>query len=763
MSASDAVTGKAEPIDSSRHTEAIESLTDGQIPTAPRPQRTGAIWRALLASIVCYVSTVGLSLVLAIVLVYVAASALATALGGTPVGSPPASTGSAPQLSFSDLGTLVHTLVSFTGYTFFASHLTPIEASAFGGATYGVIGIGSATIALVAILVPFAFARRSERAIPSLSALRAASRGLAIAVPYWIGALALYLASFISVGDSQLGASLHPSGLALVIPALLVGIGGALGAASMRQPGLDVAESILRGLARASIAIVVGILATVAVVSILYALQAATNPSSTSPANSLQASPAARDLGWGLLALVPFYLLNGAGIVWSAVLGGVLFKGTASSVIALLGPALGALVGATQLRRGPDRAEQISFALGFGAFTLLIYVATTPAIINGPSMLPAPTTIGLVSLAFGAIAALISPYLLSLRPVSSIAASRPVSWAVRPILTMWPPERVLSPGVGDGARPLSMPRLGRVQVMAAGVLIVLTAGGLIANSQLSSRFSPERAAFDYLDAQRRGDSDAMWSIASYQSASGTGGELLSKAALAKMLQDPANRDLSGIQISDSTRADDSNYTITVQLRRDGRDSTLALHVRKNASKSNWLIYPAWRVVVPASNIEITTFSYAGAVTVDGFAAHLRDASGSVEVIPGHHKIVLEPTDIFAGDSQVVDATTDADATFKATLTSAATTAVNKAIGDLFARCAAVHQVRPAGCPNYSYALGDHQSKVAWRLLGDPTASMQLAIGDQIDTITARGQWKMHLSYTYGTTSIRASLRDLMRT
>jgi hypothetical protein len=37
---------------------------------------------------------------------------------------------------------------------------------------------------------------------------------------------------------------------------------------------------------------------------------------------------------------------------------------------------------------------------------------------------------------------------------------------------------------------------------------------------------------------------------------------------------------------------------------------------------------------------------------------------------------------------------------------------------------------------------------SWNLIGDPTSGMQLSIADQLDTISATGQWKMHVSYDY---------------
>src|SRR5207237_1793217 len=113
-----------------------------------------------------------------------------------------------------------------------------------------------------------------------------------------------------------------------------------------------------------------------------------------------------------------------------------------------------------------------------------------------------------------------------------------------------------------------------------------------------------------------------------------------------------------------------------------------------------------------------------------------------------HEVAIAATDIFVGDDRQVDASNNTTVTFKATLTIAASTAINSAIGDLFARCSAAQQVAPVGCPNKAYALGDHQSHVRWTLVGDPTASMQLSIADQSDTIKASGNWEMRVSYDY---------------
>jgi hypothetical protein len=44
-----------------------------------------------------------------------------------------------------------------------------------------------------------------------------------------------------------------------------------------------------------------------------------------------------------------------------------------------------------------------------------------------------------------------------------------------------------------------------------------------------------------------------------------------------------------------------------------------------------VIYPFWKVVIPSSNLQITGFTHAGHVTIDGFDAGVTDATGSVQV------------------------------------------------------------------------------------------------------------------------------------
>jgi hypothetical protein len=195
-------------------------------PTALIPGRP-QIRPILLAALGSYAVAVILSAALAVLLVFTAGSGLNAVLGGSSIGSS-ISGQSVPQPSASDLSSALQLLLIFTAYAFFASHFGPLQASALGGATYSVIGIGSLTIVLVAFVMSFGFARRMERRSPSATAKSALARGALIGVPYGAGALALYIPSVVSLGPQQLSVTVQASFLGVFLAAAIAAAGGSL-------------------------------------------------------------------------------------------------------------------------------------------------------------------------------------------------------------------------------------------------------------------------------------------------------------------------------------------------------------------------------------------------------------------------------------------------------------------------------------------------------------------------------------------------------
>jgi hypothetical protein len=167
---------------------------------------------------------------------------------------------------------------------------------------------------------------------------------------------------------------------------------------------------------------------------------------------------------------------------------------------------------------------------------------------------------------------------------------------------------------------------------------------------------------------------------------------LMKDALKAMLAYSDNHNITNVSVAGSSHQNDANYTITVHLTRAGQPTTNQLHLRRDQSRSNWLVYPYWRVVVSPSVIQIKTYPHAGEVTLDGIDTGISGTPGSVDVIPGVHRLQLTPTGIFAGDTKQIDASGGASVAFDLQLSGPASAAATMTIDTFFDQCAKVQQL-----------------------------------------------------------------------
>jgi hypothetical protein len=138
--------------------------------------------------------------------------------------------------------------------------------------------------------------------------------------------------------------------------------------------------------------------------------------------------------------------------------------------------------------------------------------------------------------------------------------------------------------------------------------------------------------------------------------------------------------------------------------------------------------------------------------IDGIDTGISDTPSSVAVIPGVHLVQLASTDIFVGGIKQLDASGDTSVAFDPQLSGRASTALTNVIDAFFDQCAQVQQLSPAGCPNSTLPIGDHQSGISWNLAGHPSTSVKLSSGDAVETVIASGAWQMHVSYNYWASS-----------
>jgi hypothetical protein len=467
----------------------------GRPPPAPQSAMSSDSRRVVTAGMLTFGATVVLSAALAVSFLSLAASLINAVIAADPSIST-TQTGPAPNAT--DVVGALQQLVIFTSYTFFASHFGALEASSGGGATYLVSGVGSLTIALVAILLPFGLMRRIERSRPDTNAGAAFMRGSAVALPYGAAAAALYVASVALVAHEQLIVSVRPSFIGVLLAAALVGLGGGLGAASVRVVNGDLASALVRAVSRATAATLIGIVLTTLVAITWIGIEILTTHSSTPSTTVVPPAPALNEVGWSFIALIPFYILNMAALAWSAALSGTLFSGSSWHPVIYVGMVSAAFVGSLYLPRRANRIERASYAGVIALETAVIAVATTPAVVNGPSLVPGAWTAVLTALVAGSAAALTGPHLVGTPVIRKFAYTPPVTWAMKPLLALWPRDPISHQAVDrDNSPSLLMPLLSR-HVGAAATLLILLAGTFLGASYISAGISRTATARDLL-------------------------------------------------------------------------------------------------------------------------------------------------------------------------------------------------------------------------------------------------------------------------
>lgn len=311
----------------------------------------------------------------------------------------------------------------------------------------------------------------------------------------------------------------------------------------------------------------------------------------------------------------------------------------------------------------------------------------------------------------------------------------------------------LEPIPPNGSSPPRIRRLRRRYLFGAALAVLLVSGGgLVSNLVLSGTYSPQRAVMDYLTAQSHGDVDTMWQNGVFTGGEGSYHVFFTKDALAAMMKDSSNRQVSSPRVTSLRQVDGNTEIATVSVNWYGSNRTIDLRVVKDTSHTHWLFYPSWRVVAPTSTINFTYPSQGGEITIDGIP--LADSSGSaIEVISGRHRVVMASTDIVAESAQTANVSLPSDTgsvELSDVLTPAAAQAAADAVRHAFASC---DVAKDEGCPNHRYTAPNDGaryfvtapdgSRVFYTsyiisIVGDPTATMKTVFEAEDGHLTVSG-------------------------
>jgi hypothetical protein len=296
----------------------------------------------------------------------------------------------------------------------------------------------------------------------------------------------------------------------------------------------------------------------------------------------------------------------------------------------------------------------------------------------------------------------------------------------------------------DSERPAPKARRRRLPFVLAGVgalAILLTGGGLLANSALSQAYSARQAVQDYFTAVGRRDADGMLSNATFLKGEGSYSYFFGRLAVQNMLKLPANSDLKNVSIKSDRVIDGSSHEITVSMTWNGKNRSQTLTVRKDPSRVHWLFYPSWRVDIPSSMIRVALPNQPGIVTLDGIPAPNENQT-AILAIQGFHQVTMEQTALYDSDSQSVDATdASTTVTLKGTVGATALRLAYQAVKDGMTS-SSCDAAKYDGCFNHTYHAPDRNfiyyftlpgygnvnySSYVNTLTGDPTAGIKLTV------------------------------------
>jgi hypothetical protein len=294
-----------------------------------------------------------------------------------------------------------------------------------------------------------------------------------------------------------------------------------------------------------------------------------------------------------------------------------------------------------------------------------------------------------------------------------------------------------------------------IGIIAVVLIAALGIGGVVANANLSSTYSPQRAVSDYFAAMRKGDVSGMMSNATFLTGDSTYSQYFGRDGLIAMLNADQNKQISDVKVGTPARIDDSTSSVDVSLSWGGTQQSITYQVKKDPSRVHDLFYDSWRVQVPFTTITITLPNQPGAVQVDGTLL----PGGSAEkfqAIQGFHKVTMTATFLYDENTQIANGVADTGSvTFPTALSSMAKAAAVDAIKASFnnIKC---DPNSTWDCPNHQYSGayilqggpgGDITTNTGWKIVftGDPTVGMKLTVTTTPGEVDAAGVCAMTLT------------------
>lgn len=247
----------------------------------------------------------------------------------------------------------------------------------------------------------------------------------------------------------------------------------------------------------------------------------------------------------------------------------------------------------------------------------------------------------------------------------------------------------------------------RWRAILIGVGIALLGIGLLAviYQVLSSRYTPERAAIAFVNALSTKNGNEILKVAAIvpPSAHAPAVTLTTASQITSELALPENSigNVGKITILQSTTSG-STATVKLQFTSAIQVQTDTFQLIRSPAGPHFLFGEGWLVAVTPSTLKVTSESDATSLTIAGIHVPLHGGTASVGIFPSTVDAAMPPTANFAGQTQVVNATSEGstqDVAFTPSIQPAVKTAAINAVDGALVACIESAQFTPPGCPN----------------------------------------------------------------
>lgn len=268
---------------------------------------------------------------------------------------------------------------------------------------------------------------------------------------------------------------------------------------------------------------------------------------------------------------------------------------------------------------------------------------------------------------------------------------------------------------------------------AALLAAILVTGGLVTVNVIRGSHGADKAVSAAFDALMAGDADKVMALSSLDIPNDQ------RLLMTTDIYSKATGRLDGYTVNKVTEKGDT-AVVMAELRQNGSKRPIAVHLHKD---NPTFLDPHWKLQnLPTSRLIVSVPDGTTKVSVNGVDVPVATTGGGsssnvrVPALPGTYSIALPSTNKYLTSDPVTvdsDGETTATARLEVKTNDAFAKEVDSQVKAVLDQCAKSTDLRPKGCPFYSYEFYPTRN-VSWKITEQPTLS--------ISDYNSNGKWRI---------------------